>query len=397
MIVGFVGVPGSGKTYEAVKKIVFNLLKGRHVYTNIDGMDQGPCQEMLKGIAKLDDFEFDRKFHFLDRDEVPNFWQVARPGSFIVLDEVHKVFNCRDWQSKKNLAFADWASTHRHHGYDLILITQDMEKVEKQVRSLLDWTYVFRKVNFLGSAVKKKYICYSYSGDDTRGKPLSTSVRTYDQRYFLCYQSYATKDAKEVSFMKHVNVLKHPVFFALPLVLAVALYLLFGRSSLATGDLFGQESVRKNNDKIIAKLRSENKVSTTPLSPSPSPSFSNVSSASVPVAPVQVVNNPVPVWSRYMIDGVVRGDGQMIVLVNGISVRLPSPYLRDVDLGLKVCKGVTDIFGDPARVRVLDQTVVPSRPGSDPIEPSSAVGDINSLSDSGLPVDPVDLPAEINT
>ena len=36
MIVGFVGTPGSGKSYDAVKKILFNLKKGRHVYTNID-------------------------------------------------------------------------------------------------------------------------------------------------------------------------------------------------------------------------------------------------------------------------------------------------------------------------------------------------------------------------
>lgn len=45
--------------------------------------------------------------------------------------------------------------------------------------------------------------------------------------------------------MQHVNVLKHPVFFAIPIVLAFTLYMLFSKSSFATGDLFGTDKVMK--------------------------------------------------------------------------------------------------------------------------------------------------------
>lgn len=341
MIVGFVGTPGSGKTYEAVKKIVFNLKKGRHVYTNIDGMDNDIHQEYLKNLVGMDDYEFDKHFHFLTKDEVIKFWTICRHGSFIVLDEIHKIFNCRDWQSKKNNDFADWASTHRHYGFDLVLITQDMEKVEKQVRSLLEWTYVFRKVNFFGSAVNKKYLSYSYSGDDCHGKPLSTSARTYQQQYFHCYKSYATKDAKEVGFMKHVNVLRHPVFLILPLVLAGCLYMFFSKSSFASGDLFGRKRIQEKQDKVIAQMRAKSASSHKPTTP--------LSSQSVPV--FQRFSTTVKIsqedWRCYKIDGFIQGpDHKFIVLINGVSARLPNYNIRKVNLAMKTCEARYEIFGD---------------------------------------------------
>lgn len=259
MIIGFVGTPGSGKTYEAVKKIIDNLKSthrrpdGRFVVTNIEGMDDPACQQYIKDQLDLTDSEFEARFRFLTPDESRNFFgtellhseqfgsverKICPSGCLIVLDEIHKLFNSRDWQSETNRKFSDWASTHRHEGYDLVMVTQDIEKVDKQCRSLIEWTYFFRKINFLGSAVTQKYLCYSYTGDDHKGKPLSKATRTYDPAVFPCYKSYSTSDAKEVGFMKHVNILKHPVFFIIPVVIAFCIYMM-SKSSLATGDLFG--------------------------------------------------------------------------------------------------------------------------------------------------------------
>ena len=165
----------------------------------------------------------------------------VQPESLIVLDEVQKVFGSREWASAKNNAFASWASTHRHNGFDVVLISQAVERIDSAVRSLLEWTYVFRKVNFFGGAIQRKYLCSSYGGGDTNGSPLKKSVRTYNAKVFLCYKSYVASDVKELGIMQHVNVLKHPVFFAIPIVLFFTLYMLFAKSSLGTGDLFGSK------------------------------------------------------------------------------------------------------------------------------------------------------------
>ena len=269
MIIGFTGTPGSGKTYEAVKKILDNLRMGRVVYTNIDGIFDPECLEMIKAYCGLSDLALTRLLRPIespedDKDPIIDFWMHVEPRSLIVLDEIHKWFSNRDWTSEKNKQFGYWASTHRHNGFDVVLITQNIDRVDMAVRSLLEWNYVFRKVNFLGGAVKRKYLCYAYGGDDTNGKPLSTSTRTYNPSIFLCYKSYVSKDVKELGIMQHVNVLKHPVFFILPIVICFSLYMVFFKSSLGTGDLFG-------TNKIMSTIEEKNKQALKPSSPQPAP------------------------------------------------------------------------------------------------------------------------------
>lgn len=244
MIIAYVGTPGSGKTYEAVATVVQNLKRGRRIYTNIDGLEDPLNRRFIQDQLGLGDYDFNKLLVFLSKDEVNRFWEIAKDGSMIVLDEVHKNFSNREWNTERNKQFADWASTHRHHGFDVILITQDIEKVEKHVRSLIEWSYYYRKVNFFGGAVQQKYLRYSYTGDDHNGKPLAKSVKTYNPLIFKCYKSYATTDAKEVGFMSHVNILKHPIFFILPLVLAFGVYI-FSKSSFASGDLFGTKKFQQ--------------------------------------------------------------------------------------------------------------------------------------------------------
>lgn len=257
MIIGFTGTPGSGKTYEAVKKILDNLAIGKVIYTNIDGMFDAECQEMIKCYIGLSDLALTRQLRQLEPEQIVNFWMHIEPKCIVVLDEIHKWFSNREWTEQKNKEFGYWASTHRHHGYEVVLITQNIERVDAAVRSLLEWNYVYRKVNFLGSAVKRQYLCYAYNGDDTNGKPLATSRRSYNPAIFRCYKSYVSNDIKEMAIMKHVNVLRHPVFYALPVLLALTLYMVFFKSSLGTGDLFG-------TDKVMASYAQKGKQTTTP-------------------------------------------------------------------------------------------------------------------------------------
>lgn len=264
MIIGFAGTPGSGKTYEAVQKILDNLRMGRVVYTNIDGLADPECLEMIKTCCGLSDLAITRQLHFLEQTQLEDFWMHIEPGCLVVLDEVQKVFGSREWQTTKNNQFGSWASTHRHNGFDVVLITQAVERIDSAVRALLEWTYVFRKVNFFGSAVQQKYICYAYGGDDTSGTPLKKSVRSYDGSVFLCYKSYVAKDVKELGVMQHVNVLKHPVFFAIPIVLIFTLYMLFSKSSIGTGDLFGSKRAMDAYDQ-----RKGNPSATTPAKDQP--------------------------------------------------------------------------------------------------------------------------------
>ena len=393
MIVFYVGTPGSGKSYEAVRKIVDNLRLGRVVCTNIDGMESPQCQEYLKNLLDMDDYTFRRLFRHLSSDQVRRFWNTEKiidlqyqhdvegdvfqdlviekdelicpQGSLIVIDEAHRYFNARDWQAKSNRELADWASTHRHLGYDLILITQDIDKVEKQVRTLTEWCYYFRKVNFFGGAVKKKYLCYSYTGDDHNGKPLAKNVRTYLQQYFPCYQSYSTKDAKEVGFMSHTNILKHPVFYAIPVVLCFCLYMFFQKSSFASGDLFGVSKVQHKYDNLVTQGM---KKTAQPLKPVmqniSTPRHSEPVVAGLPAAPVPSASLSLPEYSSYKIDGYLTVNRKTVILINGISVSLPSPHVQQYIPASGIAIAKTLYFGTKQPVFSSQQPVSSSSSSS---------------------------------
>jgi zona occludens toxin (predicted ATPase) len=237
MIRAHVGTPGGGKTYSAVVSILENLKRGRQVYTNIDGIDDEKHREMIRHLIEGSDTGVEN-LHHLSAEQAACFWVHCDPGSLIVIDEVHKLWSSRSYSSDSNKAFADWCSTHRHYGYDVILITQSLDKIDGHVRSLIEWTYRYKKIGFMGGLVNRSYMEFAYSEDDERN-PLSKKRRSYQGPIFQCYKSFAAKDIKEGKLGKAPNIFKHPIFFAIPVVFGLAVYMLFFRSSIGTGDYFG--------------------------------------------------------------------------------------------------------------------------------------------------------------
>jgi len=236
MIISHVGTPGSGKSYEAVVKILDNIKLGRRVYTNIEGLDQPRQRRAIADYCNIYDYQLEKCLNFLTQEQAKNFWRHCETGSLIVIDEIHKLFSNRDWSSPDNVGFTNYCSTHRHDGMDIIFITQDIEKVDKHARSLIEWTYFYRKMNQFGQAVSSRYTVYSFMGDNHQGKALGTNVKKYNPKIFPCYSSYFADGIQEKTFQKHFNVLKHPVFYAIPVVLGLVIYL-FSQSSFKDGKL----------------------------------------------------------------------------------------------------------------------------------------------------------------
>lgn len=357
----FTGTPGSGKTYEAVDKILNNLRLGKCVYTNIDGMDDPHCQETLKVLAGLDDLQFARQFHHLgnSREVIENFWDhCPEKNSLIVLDEVQKFFSNRDWQAPKNRLFGDWASTHRHEGYDLVIITQNAERVDSAVRSLTEWNYAFRKINFFGSLVQTGYLCNIFAGEDTSGHPLKRATRRYNPKIFRCYQSYVSGDIKEQSIMPQVNVLRHPIFLAIPLVLGFTIYMIFFKSSLGSGDIFGTGKIQEKALAVIetpeasaAPAKTSDRPS-VPLSMEQiNPSLLDLAAADLPAAePVepQVAADPPPVVTRQVklnYIGIFKdgSDPTFRILYRGQTYDLSTfPYPITVAPGGRLCADIPE-------------------------------------------------------
>jgi len=64
--------------------------------------------------------------------------------------------------------------------------------------------------------------------------------------------------------MQHVNVFRHPVFFFIPIVLCATLYMVFYKSSLGTGDLFGTNKVMSTIEEKNMKALNGTSIHPTP-------------------------------------------------------------------------------------------------------------------------------------
>lgn len=245
------GNPGAGKSYDVQSRILDQLKAGRVVYSNIDGHNDRKCRMAISEITGLSKTDLDKQLIYLDDSQLPEFWKHCADGSFIVLDEIHKFFNARDWSTERNRAFADWCSTHRHQGYDLCMITQRQNKIDGQARSMTEWRYFYRKLNFFGSMFKKGYLVYCYSGDDA--KPLSVKKCSYDARIFKCYHSYKG-NAIEKKVVTNANILRHPAFYALALVVVVTGYF-FSQSTFIDGDVLGVAKAKQKIENASATLK----------------------------------------------------------------------------------------------------------------------------------------------
>jgi len=245
------GLPGSGKSYDAVRKVLSNLELKRRVITNIDGMQKESQRLTIQHYLDLDDNEIDKLLIYLDDDKIQKFWEYTTTGDLVVVDEAQNFFNSRDWQKDSNRQIGKWASEHRKSGNDVIFITQDMVHIESSVRRVVEWVYRYKKLNMFGGAVQKKYIRFVYYGQNS--EPLGKKVCTYDSKIFKCYSSFFVDNTKEIGIEKPHNVLKHPIFFFIPVVLIAFVYF-FMHSSFMTGDLFGSKKVMSSVEKKEQKI-----------------------------------------------------------------------------------------------------------------------------------------------
>jgi len=131
------GELGSGKSLQAVAKIRDALQRGRPVATNMD--------------IRLEKLVTGRKPRDLRRlPDWPTYDDLARLGKayegpfdekkfgLIVLDEMATFLNSREWSTDKGrLKMINWLRHARKMRWHLILLSQDIESLDKQVRAAL--------------------------------------------------------------------------------------------------------------------------------------------------------------------------------------------------------------------------------------------------------------------
>ena len=143
MISLYSGTPGSGKSVHAAKEIAIRLRRENAVvlgnfYFNTKAVKKGKGTYLYVPNHRL--LKFSRR---LSR----HLGRRLREGEVrIYIDEAQLLFNSREYASTSRRAWLSFFSQHRHYGFDIILMAQFDRMLDRQIRGLIEYEHVHRKV-----------------------------------------------------------------------------------------------------------------------------------------------------------------------------------------------------------------------------------------------------------
>ena len=199
MINLYSGTPGSGKSLHQARNIYYRLKLGKPVIANFE-----INTDYIKG--KKGEFVYisntELKPHMLI-DYSREYFKKHRfkEGELcLYIDECQLLFNAREWSVKGRAEWLEFFTQHRKYGYDIYLIAQFDRMIDRQIRSLIEYEYVHRKVSNFG--VKGKVFSLVAGGglfvSVKVWYPLKEKVSSeffkYKKKYSKIYDSYKDFD-----------------------------------------------------------------------------------------------------------------------------------------------------------------------------------------------------------
>ena len=203
MINGIQGKPGGGKSYEAVvthiiptitqdrRKVVTNLPLNIDKFCEIYG---DYCRDLIEVVdGEFHNYggerPFSKKDHFLQYES----WQNSQGQKvYFFIDECHLAMPTQGTEKE----LTEFFSMHRHYGFDIMLITQNFRKVNRDIKDMIQMSYRCIKKTHMGQ--DDKYILKVHDGVGTTNSSVyRTDERVYEKRYFCLYTSH-TKNNKSV-------------------------------------------------------------------------------------------------------------------------------------------------------------------------------------------------------
>lgn len=130
--------------------------------------------------------------------ELRGWGHIPEEHILLVIDECQLLFNAREWSKGNRAAWISFFSQHRKFGYRIILVAQFDRMIDRQIRSLIEYEYIHRKVSNIGLKGKLLSFC---SGGGLHVcvqvyKPLNEKVGSEffksNHALFALYDSYTT-------------------------------------------------------------------------------------------------------------------------------------------------------------------------------------------------------------
>lgn len=198
------GTPGSGKSLDVAKKIYWRVRAGKPCICNF------PINLDTIGGHKEKNFVYKPNSELTPSYLIEYAKGFVKPGKrveedsiLLVVDECQLMFNSREWGRKDRAQWLSFFSMHRHLGYEVVLVAQFDRMLDRQIRSLIEYEYIHRKVKnrgavgwvlsafFLGNLFAKVKVWYPMK------EKVGSEFFCAKKRYYGLYDSYAMFDAPE--------------------------------------------------------------------------------------------------------------------------------------------------------------------------------------------------------
>lgn len=211
MIYFFSGTPGSGKSLHAAKIIDSWRRQGKNIITNFEINEHFWDKRRIKklgDIIELDnnsltvDYLLDYADLYHKRNEQG---QIIEKQTLLVVDECQTMFNSRSWNQRGRAQWVILLSQHRKLGYEVILISQNKDLVDKQIRGQFEYNFVHRNIKnfklfgwFLSRFIPgHNFIVVSVTWM-TNGKHDHAEFLFGMKKYYSLYDSYKIFDTKNL-------------------------------------------------------------------------------------------------------------------------------------------------------------------------------------------------------
>lgn len=232
MIIFHEGLPGSGKSYEAlVKHIIPSLEKGRKVYARLNGFNFEKVSELTgKTVDELKEL-----YTEITEEQVHTVYSIVENDSLLVLDELQNFFP--SGRQKLSDEMTQFIAEHRHKGMDIVCMGQALSDCHTTWKRRIERKISFLKLSMVGMDNKYKWEMYQGAINGLKGdivfKKIKSGTEKYDSKYFGSYLSHQqTTGNTDVYSDDRVNIFKSkqftlylPVFIC---VIAFAIYFLVG-------------------------------------------------------------------------------------------------------------------------------------------------------------------------
>lgn len=153
MIYLYSGTPGSGKSLHTARVIYQSLKVGIPVVANFE-INTEKIKRKKSEFVFVENYKLTPEYLIDYAMRYSDGKRIKEGSLLLVIDECQLIFNAREWNVKGRSGWLSFFTQHRKFGYDVILVAQFDRMIDRQIRSLIEYEQVHRKVSNYGTGGK---------------------------------------------------------------------------------------------------------------------------------------------------------------------------------------------------------------------------------------------------